>query len=49
MAHVLSASPEERRRMGEVSHTMVKKHDVDKTWDVFESMYDGSYSGSEGQ
>lgn len=49
LARVLSASPEERRRMGEVSHTMVKKHDVDKTWDVFESMYDGSYSGSEGQ
>ncbi|WP_129662112.1 glycosyltransferase [Rothia uropygialis] len=46
---VLTASDETRRRMGEISHTMAKQHSVEKTWDAFEAMYDGSYNGPEGQ
>lgn len=47
LALVLEASPETRRRMGEVSHEMVQKHSVEKTWDAFEAMYRGEYRGPE--
>lgn len=49
LLRVLSASEEERRRMGEVSHRMVQKHSVNKTWDAFEAMYLGEYTGPDGR
>lgn len=39
LAQVLLLSPAERRKMGAVSHEMVKKHAAQKTWETFESLY----------
>ncbi len=41
LTDVLTASPEERRRMQEASLKMVEAHDINRTLDTFEALYRG--------
>ena len=45
LTQVLRTPEEERRRMGAASREIVERHSVEKTWDVFEQMYRGEYTG----